>query len=341
MRRHTLLLAPLGLSLLLASCSDSPPPVGTPDHGRPDFWPRSDSAPFDTTGPGGDQRRADARPPDQLKTASSTQPVTFAHQEKPFDGFGVDTGWQPASSPVQIRFTTSAASDAEATLPGKATLQRATQLTLSYAGDASAGKLKMDIGFQVGGELKIDAVGVKWQGKLPFVPQFDFRFTDEKSFTPFVLPGATPRPIHAEATKAKQQLFYVPIPGLSICLWGSIGCAGGVVVVKAGGTLAADFSGLELDTALTGGSTLKLTADKQTVTTPDLGKNPQPASATYKASVKFSGTITLYPTITITTPIPGLQWDVAEFPIPIDLSTFGPLDYTWDFAAQSLSFDLK
>jgi hypothetical protein len=332
----------LALLLLAASCSDSPPPIGTPDLPRRDFWPPSD---FDLGSVGdrrsGDSARADAPRPDQPKPTSATVPVTFAHQEKPFDGFGVDTGWQPSSSPVQIRFTTSAASNAEATLPGKATLQRASQLTLSYAGDPSAGKLKMDIGFQISGQLKIDAAGVKWQGNLPFVPQFDFRFTDEKTFTPFVLPGATPRPIHAEATKAKQQLFYVPIPGLSICLWSGFGCAGGVVAVKAGGTLAMDFSGVELDTSLGGGPTLKLTAEGQTVTTPDLGKNPQAASATYKATVKFSGTITLYPTISITTPIPGLSWDVAEFPIPIDLSTFGPLDYTWDFAAQSLSFDLK
>jgi hypothetical protein len=33
------------------------------------------------------------------------------------------------------------------------------------------------------------------------IPQFDFRFIDAESFTPFVLQGATPRPIHLEDTR--------------------------------------------------------------------------------------------------------------------------------------------
>ena len=65
------------------------------------------------------------------------------------------------------------------------------------------------------------------------------------------------------------------------------------------------------------------------------------ASASYAADVVFSGTITIYPTVTITTPIPGLKWELAEFPIPVDLSTFGPLTNSWDFAPQSLTFAME
>ena len=131
----------------------------------------------------------------------------------------------------------------------------------------------------------------------------------------------------------------MPIPGLSISV--VVGYLGGVVDVKAGGTLTADLTGQKIDTALLNGPTLTHTTEGQTVTTPDRGKEVEQASSTYAADVHYDGTITLYPTITITTPIPGVKWAVAEFPIPIPLSTFGKLDESWSFAPQSLTFTLK
>jgi hypothetical protein len=187
--------------------------------------------------------------------------------------------------------------------------------------------------------LKIDTTLVKWEGKLPLIPQFDFRFIDAESFTPFVLQGATPRPIHLEDTRPKQLLFTVPIPGLSISV--VVGYLGGVVDVKAGGTLTADLAGQKIATTLLNGPTLTHSAEGQSVTTPDRGQDVEQVSSTYAADVHYDGTITLYPTITITTPIPGVKWAVAEFPIPIPLSTFGKLDESWSCAPQAISFELK
>jgi len=45
--------------------------------------------------------------------------------------------------------------------------------------------------------------------------------------------------------------------------------------------------------------------------------------------------------VIITTPIPGLKWELAELPIPVDLSTFGPLANTWSFPPQSLTLAME
>lgn len=329
------------LSLLATACGDN---VGTPptmDQGTPTDVSTpsdtSDGALADVLAP--DVLAPDLLQPDQLRTVSGTEPVTFSHQEQPFQGVSYDTGWQPSGSPVQLRFSFSTASDVQATLPGSATLTRNTQLSLTYSGDPSGGTFTMDIGFDLGAKLKIDPLS--WEGNLPLVPQFDFRFTDSAPFTPFVLEGATTRPVHLEDTKPKQKLFTVPIPGLSICLWGSIGCAGGVVEVNAGGTIKADLTGKEIATTLDSGPSLKHALEGETASCSDQGTDTVQASATYKADVVFSGTITIYPTVTITTPIPGVKWDLAEFPIPVDLSTFGPLSNSWTFSPQSLTFDME
>jgi hypothetical protein len=337
--------APLGvaLAILIASCGDSTPPATTPDlHVQGDLFPGTDGAVPGVDGPSSttDGSRADLPRPDlPPKPIAATVPLTFSHKEQPFSGFSYDTGWLPGGSPVQIRFTMSVTSVSEAKLPGKATLTRDQQLALGYAGNTGGGTFSMDIGFSFSAKLKIDTPIIKWEGNLPIVPQFDMRFVDSKSFTPFVLQGASVRPIHLEHTLPKNQLFYVPIPGLSISL--PIGALGGVVVVKAGGTLKSDLSGREISTTLSGGPTLKHTSEGQTVSSPDRGKTTEQASASYSADVHYSGTITLYPTITISTPIPGVKWEVAEFPIPIDLSTFGKLDYVWQFDAQNLTFAMQ
>jgi hypothetical protein len=333
-----------GLLLLGAGCGDTVP--APRDGGVHDRSPALEGGPrLDWPArPPGDSQPDLARPdllrPDQKRPpATSTQAVSFSHKTQPFQGIAYDTGWQPSGSPVQVRFSVAVSAQVEATLPGTATLTRDTALALTYAGSPSAGKLSMDIGFQMGALLKIDTSVVKWEGKLPLIPKFDFRFIDAESFTPFVLQGSTPRPVHLEDTKPKQLLFTVPIPGLSISV--VVGYLGGVVDVNAGGTLTADLTGQKISTTLLNGPTLTHTTEGQSVTTPDRGKNPEAVSSAYAADLHYDGTITLYPTITITTPIPGVKWAVAEFPIAIPLSTFGKLDETWSFAPQSMTFDLK
>jgi hypothetical protein len=341
-QRRDLISAGVALALIVTACGDSTSPTHDQRAPGADLFPGTDGPHTTTDGPltppdGGrpDQLRPDLPP----KPLTATVPLSFSHKEQPFSGFAYDTGWLPGGSPVQIRITATITSVSEATLPGKATLTRNGALALRYAGNAGAGAFSMDIGFQFSAKLRIDTAIVKWEGTLPFVPQFDLRFVDSKTFTPFVLQTAPVRPIHLEHTVVKNQLFYVPIPGLSISL--PLGTLGGVVLVKAGGTVKSDLSGRELSTTLSGGPTLKHTIEGQTVTSPDRGKNSEQASASYVADVVYSGAITLYPTITITTPIPGVKWEVAEFPITMDLSTFGKLDWVWTFAAQSLAFNMQ
>lgn len=333
----------VGASLLLQSCGDTPAtPTGDRGGPTPDLGGLVDEAPRPALDAAlGDNAVADLfqvaeqRP----RTLSATSPVTFSHSDQPFNGVSLDTGWVPSGSAVQIRFATSITGTAEAVLPGTGRLEKSGgQLDLTYAGVPAGGKVKMDIGFAISAKLKISVTGFNWEGNLPLVPQFDLRFVDEEPLTAFVLAGAAPRPVHLEDTKPKQQLFQVPIPGLSIS-WGPI-TLGGVVLVKAGGTISGDFSGVEIATTLDGGGpTLVHTSEGQVATTLDRGKNPEHASAIYKAAMHYSGTITLYPTITVTAAV--AKWEVAEFAVPIDISTFGPVDHVWSFAPRSLTFEMK
>jgi len=269
----------------------------------------------------------------------ATQAVTFNYKHEPFKGFKYDTGWQPAGSDIQIRLFAVAATLTQATEPGTAELARTKEgLDLAYAGKSGAGSFEMDLGVQLSCRLKIDVtvgiVPVKWEGDVPLlVPQWDFRFADQQSFTPFVLEGASPRPIHLSDTVKGKELYRVPLPGLSIP---SVG--GGHVIIKAAGALNADLTGEKIATAIVGGSTLTHTRQGQIVTWPDRSKTTEEADATHSAQVKYSGSIVLSPTISVV--VLTKTFDVAEFPIDINLSRFGQLDYTWSFAPQHLKLQV-
>jgi hypothetical protein len=268
-----------------------------------------------------------------------TEAVSFTHKDQPFAGFKYDTGWQPSGSGVQVRLYVTENTLVQSTLPGTAELVRTKDgLDLAYIGKSNGGTFQMDLGFQLTCRMKIDVsvygVPVKWEGDVPLlVPQWDFRFADKKTFTPFVLQGGSPRPIHLADTIQKRELYRVPLPGLSIPHVG-----GGEVVIRAAGQLNVDLSGQSISTAIVGGSTLSHTREGQTVAWPDRGRSTEEADASYSANVKYSGSIILYPTVTIS--ILSKGFDVAEFPITIDLSRFGQLSYTWSFNQQHLTFNV-
>jgi hypothetical protein len=268
-----------------------------------------------------------------------TQAVSFTHKDQPFAGFKYDTGWQPSGSGVQVRLYVSENTLVQATLPGAAELVRTKDgLDLAYIGKRDGGQFQMDLGVQLTCRMKIDVsvygVPVKWEGDIPLlVPQWDFRFADKKTLTPFVLQGANPRPIHLADTVAKRELYRVPLPGLSIPNVG-----GGMLIIRAAGQLNADLSGQSISTAIAGGSTLSHTREGQAATWPDRGRPTEDADARYSANVKYSGSIVLYPTVSITILKQG--YDVAEFPITIDLSRFGQLNYVWSFTQQHLTFNV-
>jgi hypothetical protein len=299
------------LALAVAACSDEP--ASSTDGGK------------------ADQRSG------VLGRASQT--VSFSHKDQPFQGFKYDTGWQPSGSDIQIRLFATAATLMQASEPGSAELVRTIEgLDLAYVGKSGAGQFEMNLGVQLSCRLKIDVsvygVPVKWEGDIPLlVPQWDYRFADKKSFTPFVLEGASTRPIHLADTIKGKELYRVPLPGLSIP---SVG--GGTVIIKAAGALNADLSGQKVSTAIVGGSTLSHTKDGQTVTWPAGSRTTEEADAKYAANVKYSGSIVLSPTISVVAL--SKSFDVAEFPINIDLSRFGQLNYTWDFNPQHLTFQV-
>jgi hypothetical protein len=167
MRLATTIGALVASLLLAAACADDPPPAALRlDSRAPDYEGGAVDAQLRPVADLlADRTRPDLPRPDQARpVASSTQAVSFSHKTQPFQGIAYDTGWQPSGSPVQVRFTVAVVAQVEATLPGTATLKRDTALALAYAGSPSAGKLSMDIGFQMSALLKIDTTLVKWEG---------------------------------------------------------------------------------------------------------------------------------------------------------------------------------
>lgn len=268
-------------------------------------------------------------------TPQSTQVVNFSREESPFKQASYDTGWQPASSPVQVRFTAVVAARVASSQTGTGALIRNGGLVLTYNGKDGEGQFSMDLGFEISGRMKINSPPtLVWEGPLPLHPQFDFRFKDEKKFTPFILEGAGSRPIHLEDKIDPVQLYTVPVPGLGLKI-GSVEL-GGLVAIRANGILKADLSGTKITTTIGEGQTLVQQEDGQQVSVPE-GKSSVEGQAAYQARVVYGGEIVLRPAITISTPIPGLTWDIAEFAIPIPLERLGNLEHDWSFDPQKLS----
>jgi len=263
----------------------------------------------------------------------STASVSFSHLEQPFGGQSFDTGWQPEGSPVQVRFYVTAQSQVGARLPGRARLDRGPQgasaLGLSYEAEPGSGSFWMDLGVQISGRLKINRPPVVWEGAIPYAPNFDYRFADKESFTPFLLEGE-PAPVSTLDDKAGMQvLCSADIIGIPY-----VGTA--KVVLKAGGHLHGELSGRSITTTLAG-ATVRHTRQTQVEVVPDAGGSLLEGEARHEAHATFEGGLVLAPGVTVGTSLLDKWWTLAEFPIDIDLVQLGRVDFSWTSAPSPLA----
>jgi hypothetical protein len=263
--------------------------------------------------------------------ASAPNDVTFAGALELFDAVSFDTGWQPAASPVQVRFSINLGSGFTCTMDGTSDLGWPAPLDLSFTPIAGTGELVMDVGMEVHSLYRfVLAVGAgtwTWEGEIPYLPNFDYRFADTEGFDPFLLPGAAPAGVTASDTIPDELLYMyditdaiVPIPGI-----------GGGVALYAGGQLDATLAGVDIDVAPE-----VVTTEGEHVLPAVPGEDPALVrDAVWEGTLTLAGTLTLTPTIYVE--LLGSTWDVASFPIPL---AFPPAPIPWALDPASLDFPL-
>jgi len=252
--------------------------------------------------------------------ASTPAPVTFAGALDLFDAISFDSGWQPAGSAVQVRFEVFLGSGFTCTMDGTALLTWPPPLDLAFDPTPGSGELVMDVGLEVHSLYHFDlGGGVVWEGELPYLPNFDYRFAGVSGLDPFLLPGASPASATVTDTIPDTLLYMfdltdalVPIPGI-----------GGGVALYAGGQLDATLSGNDIR------------VDPEIVTTE--GEHVFPAvpgadpallrDAIWEGQLLLAGTLTLTPAIYVE--LLGTIYDVAAFPIPLPFPA-APLAWALD-----------
>jgi MYXO-CTERM domain-containing protein len=162
--------------------------------------------------------------------------IDFEHLDMRLPSVSLDSGWVPASSPIQVRFGLRFMGETEVELGGTLATYWPFGLTLTTPGRPGQGHLRMAWGLEITARMRFSAdIGgthYEWEGDIPFVPLRDLRLAGEAVFDPFVLPGAMPRPASVRDTTGMVRLFAV---GLSSIVGPSIpGLDGGFAVTLAG-----------------------------------------------------------------------------------------------------------
>ncbi len=162
--------------------------------------------------------------------------IDFEHLDMRLPSVSLDSGWVPASSPIQVRFAIFFMGETEVTLGGTLATYWPFGLSMATPGRPLEGTLRMAWGLEIVARMRFSAeiagTRYEWEGDIPFVPFRDLRLANEVMFDPFVLPGAMPRPVSVRDTTERIDVFSV---GLSSIIGTSIpGLDGGFGVSLTG-----------------------------------------------------------------------------------------------------------
>ena len=162
--------------------------------------------------------------------------IDFDYLDMRLPSVSLDSGWVPASSPIQVRFALFFMGETEVELGGTLATYWPFGLSMATPGRPGQGHLRMAWGLEIVARMRFSAdiagTHYEWEGDIPFVPFRDLRLVDEVMFDPFVLPGAMPRPVSVHDTTEMVNVFEV---GLSSIIGASIpGLDGGFAVSLTG-----------------------------------------------------------------------------------------------------------
>jgi hypothetical protein len=222
-------------------------------------------------------------------SSDASNDIEFHGEQPVLPDFTMDTGLQPAGSPVQLQLMFSVggtlAADAKATAGGSGTM-------LVAAAVPGSGTFTLDAHVKLMGTLHIDVSGKKYDGPIPGIENIDIAFGANTTFDPFLLDGKA----HVTATLPKIPLPPIPLPG---------GLPGHLqITVAEGSTMSSDLAGTCAGT--------------------DSGKVEFRATTSTSANLVLESEIVL--TLPIvgdkTFSIPEITVAIPAFDAPLDLGTF-------------------
>lgn len=275
--------------------------------------------------------RADDPPPGDIPTGfpapcparavgCDLQNVDYTWRAALFDTIDLDTGWVPASSPIQLRFGFRLASATEIELGGTAVTSWPVPLDFGLVGRPGTGRLSLDYGYEIIARLRIDVTiaGARydWEGNIPIpggIPR-DIGFRATTTFDPFVLPGARARPVTVADTTMRFRVFsydalgsFVPIPGI-----------GGGVAVDLEGMLEAAYRS---ERVVVAGSPAIEREGGTTRVLPDEGADDYGAAKDIVAHpegvVEYDGALVVHPTLYVELVGRRFDYTIVSIPIPI------------------------
>jgi hypothetical protein len=148
-------------------------------------------------------RGAAAQAPEETADFSPT----YEQQLLGFEDAGVDTGWIPANSPVQLRLFADAANTVTIELPGTAHYDWETE-ELRFEGEPTAGFFEYDVGLELVASVKVDVALAQWESDL--LGPYDWGIQAAEMFTPYLLQGNPERPV--TLTDKSGAIDFISIP---------------------------------------------------------------------------------------------------------------------------------
>jgi MYXO-CTERM domain-containing protein len=231
----------------------------------------------------------------------------YENQLLGFDDFGLDTGWLPANSPVQMRFYASASNTVGAVLPGDAFYDWRTE-RLRFVGDPMSGYFSYDVGLELYAGVKVDVALIQWESDL--LGPYDYVIDEMAWFTPYLLPGNPDRPATITSQTDGFTIASVPIVPDIIVLSGNLDID---VAVDIEASLACN----RIEVAGPVGDAVFVSEGESVFVDPGEGPDDLELAATLHCQLVTMPSLIVRPHLVMQV---GLEeYDIAGIDIPIDL----------------------
>jgi MYXO-CTERM domain-containing protein len=249
---------------------------------------------------------------------------TYEQQLLGFEDAGVDTGWIPANSPVQLRLFADAANTVTIDLPGTAYYDWRTE-ELRFEGEPTAGFFEYDLGLEIVASVKVDVSLAQWESDL--LGPYDWGVQAAEMFTPYLLEGNPERPVTLTDKSGALDLVSIPLVPDILILSGNLDISLFV-------DIEASLHCNRIEVLGPSGETNVFMLEGESLWI-DPGEGPDPLllPATAYCQLKTQPTVIINPHLVVTVLFD--EYDIAGIDIPVDLPV---VDEEIAFETIELSF---
>jgi MYXO-CTERM domain-containing protein len=265
-------------------------------------------------------RLAAAQAPEEAADFSPT----YEQQLLGFENAGVDTGWIPANSPVQLRLFADAANTVTIDLPGTAYYDWETE-ELRFEGEPTAGFFEYDVGLEIVASVKVDVALAQWESDL--LGPYDWGVQAADMFTPYLLQGNAERPVILTDKSGALDFISIPLVPDILILSGNLDISLFV-------DIEASLQCNRIEVLGPGGEPNVFVLEGESLwIDPGEGPDPLVLPATAYCQLQTQPTLIIHPHLVVTVLFD--EYDVAGIDIPVDLPV---VDEEIAFETIELSF---